>query len=110
VVSDFPMPQGVDWPSASDVIQMRENARVSNLRRLEELTRQNLKLAVEPECVVEFGEPAEKILQVAEKVKSDAIILALHRSTRLGAVCHMPWATAYEVVCGACCSVLTVRN
>jgi len=109
VVCDVPMLQGVDWPSASDVIQMRENARVSNLCRLEELTFRNLKLAVTPEFVVEFGDPAEKILQVAEKVKSDAIILGLRRSTRVGAVSHMPWATAYEVVCGARCSVLTVR-
>jgi len=110
VISDFPMPRGVDWPSANDVIQMRENARVSSLRRLEDLTSQSLKLSITPECVVEFGEPADKILEVAKTVQSDAIVLGLHRTTRIGAVSHMPWAAAYEVVCGACCSVLTVRN
>lgn len=110
VISDIPMPKGVDWPSANDVIQMREKARVSSLRQLEDLTCQNLKLTITPECVVEFGEPAEKILQVANALQSDAIILGLHRKTRIGAASHMPWATAYEVACGACCSVLTVRN
>jgi hypothetical protein len=36
--------------------------------------------------------------------------LGLHRATHIGTASHMPWATAYEVVCGAGCSVLTVRN
>lgn len=110
VISDIPMPEGVDRPSANDVIRMRENARSSSLRRLEDLTCQNLKLAIKPECVVEFGEPAEKILQVANTLHSDAILLGLHRTAHVSAVSHMPWATAYDVVCGAGCSVLTVRD
>ncbi|HXY09778.1 MAG TPA: hypothetical protein VEI52_18185 [Terriglobales bacterium] len=70
---------------------------------------QKPKLAATPEFVVEFGTPAAKILHTANTFKSDAIILGLHRSARIGAASHMPWATAYEVVCGAGCSVLTVR-
>jgi hypothetical protein len=74
------------------------------------LVTQNSKLTVAPEFVVELGMASNKILEVANTLKSDAIILGLHRKSRIGAVSHLPWATAYEVVCGACCSVLTVRN
>ena len=110
VISETPMPEGLLLPSAGDVMQMREKARLSNLRWLEELLCQTPKLAATPDFVVEFGGPAEKILQTANRLKCDAIILGLHRSAHISAASHMPWATAYEVVCGACCAVLTVRN
>jgi len=110
VVPAVPMPEGVNRPTADDVIEMREKVRVTNLRRLQELTLQNQKLAVLPELIVEFGSPSEEILKAADAFKVDAIILGLHRSTHIGTASHLPWATAYEVVCGAGCSVLTVRN
>jgi nucleotide-binding universal stress UspA family protein len=110
VVPDIPMPEGVNRPTADDVTQMREKVRVASLRRLEDLTLQNPKLAITPEVIVEFGSPSEEILKAANAFKTDAIILGLHRSTHIGTASHMPWATAYEVVCGAGCSVLTVRN
>ncbi len=110
VLPAVPMPEGRNRPTAGDVTQMRENAYLASLRRLEELTLQNPKLAVKPEFLVEFGSPSEKILQAAHTLKADAIILGLHRSTHIDTKSHMPWATAYEVVCGAGCSVLTVRN
>jgi len=110
VVPAVPMPEGVNRPTADDVIEMREKVRVTNLRRLQELTLQNPKLAVLPEFIVEFGSPSEEILKAADAFKVDAIILGLHRSTHIGTASHLPWATAYEVVCGAGCSVLTVRN
>jgi nucleotide-binding universal stress UspA family protein len=91
-------------------MQARENARMGSLRRLEELLSQNAKLTVKPDFLVEFGSPSEKILQAADTLKADAIILGLHRSTHIDTKSHMPWATAYEVVCAAGCSVLTVRN
>ncbi len=110
VVPIIPMPENVNRPSAEDVMQARENARIGSLRRLEELTLQNVQLTLRPEFLVEFGSPTEKILQAADVLKADAIILGLHRSTHIDTKSHMPWATAYEVVCGAGCSVLTVRN
>jgi len=91
-------------------MQVRENARMASLRRLEELTAQNAELAVKPEFMVEFGLPGEKILQAADTLKADGIILGLHRSAHIGTASPMPWATACEVVCRARCPVLTVRN
>ena len=110
VVSEVPMPEGFSRPTAADVLRQQEMVRAANLRRLEELTSRNPKLAIAPEFVVEFGSPADEILQVADTLQTDAIILGLESSTRGGAVSHMPWATAYDVACGAGCAVLTVRN
>jgi nucleotide-binding universal stress UspA family protein len=109
VMSDIPMPSNL-LPSADDVMQMQTKGRANSLQRLKDLVTQNSKLTVAPEFVVELGMASNKILEVANTLKSDAIILGLHRKSRIGAVSHLPWATAYEVVCGACCSVLTVRN
>lgn len=110
VVPVVPMPEGFHWYTAGDVTQMRENARITSLRRLEELTLQHPELTVKPEFLVAFGMPSEKILQTAETLSADAIIMGLHRTMHVGSASHMPWATAYEVVCGAGCPVLTVRN
>ncbi|MGA2371357.1 MAG: universal stress protein [Candidatus Korobacteraceae bacterium] len=110
VVAVVPMPEGVTRPSADDVMQAREKTHTARIRQLTEWTLQTPKLAIEPEFLVEFGLPSEKILQAANDLKADAIVLGLHRSTHIGTAAHMPWATAYEVVCGAGCSVLTVRN
>jgi nucleotide-binding universal stress UspA family protein len=112
VVPPVPMPEGFHWCTAGDLMQMRENARIASLRKLEELT-QNATLEVRPEFVVEFGSAkptSETILETAHNLKADSIIMGLHRSAHIGATSHMPWATAYEVVCGAGCPVLTVRN
>jgi len=109
VMSEIPMTDNL-LPTANDVMQMQEKARATSLCRLNELVSRSAKLAVAPEFVVELGDPAEKILEVANRLKSDAIILGLHQKSRIGAASHMPWATAYEVACDACCAVLTVRN
>jgi nucleotide-binding universal stress UspA family protein len=110
VLPAVPMPEGLNLPISGDVMQMRENARIASLRRLEELVSPKTELAVKPEFVVEFGSPSEKILQTAETLVVDAIIMGLHRSTHISTASHMPWDTAYKVVCGAGCPVLTVRN
>jgi nucleotide-binding universal stress UspA family protein len=109
VAPEVPLPKGVLRPFPIDVVETREGVRILALSRLQELTRQNPKLVLEPECVVDFGAPAEKILETAERFKTDAIFLGLHSSARTAVVSHMPWATAYDVVCRAGCSVLTVR-
>lgn len=112
VVAGVPIPEGNRWYTAGDVMRMQENARVASLRRLEELTR-NATLEVKPEFIVEFGSASpvsKKIMEAAENLRVDVIIMGLHRSTHVGTAAHMPWATAYEVVCAADCPVLTVRS
>lgn len=110
VVPAAPMPEGSGLYSADNPTLMRENARMASMRRLEQLPMYDEELALELEFLVEFGFPTEKILQVASDLKVDFIIMGLHRSTHIGTASHMPWTTAYEVICGAGCPVLTVRR
>lgn len=105
-----PLPERVSSCTPGDVMQMREKARAATSHRLQQLTSESEKLAVKPEFLVEFGFPSEKILHVALKLKVDAIILGLRRSTFTGMASHVPWAIAYEVVRGAGCPVLTLRG
>jgi nucleotide-binding universal stress UspA family protein len=110
VAPEVPMPEGFHWSTADDLMEMREHTRMANLRRLKELTSANTELAIKPEFMVEFGLPGERILHVAETLNADAIIMGLHRSAHIATASHLPWAVAYEVVCGAGCPVLTVRK
>jgi nucleotide-binding universal stress UspA family protein len=98
------------WYTANDVMHARENARIANLQRLEELLSQDTELEIKPEFRVEFGAAGEMILHTAASLNADAIIMGLHRSVHISTASHMPWATAYEVVRRAGCAVLTVRS
>jgi nucleotide-binding universal stress UspA family protein len=110
VVPAAPVPQIPGWYSASEIMLMRENARQACARRLEQLMPREEETPIESAFVVQFGMPSEKILQVALDKGVDLIILGLRRASLAGTISHMPWATAYEIVCGAGCPVLTVRQ
>lgn len=82
------------------------------LRQLEEMSL-TAPLEIRPETLIEFcpvGPISEKILQVAAKLKAELIIMGLRRFKHAAPASHLPWATAYEIVCGAGCAVLTVRR
>ena len=110
VIPAPPIPQIPGWYSASEVVLMRENARMACVRQLDQLVPRDPEVPVEFEFAVQFGIPSEKILQIALNKGADLIILGLRRPSLINPVSHMPWATAYEVVCGAGCPVLTVRQ
>jgi nucleotide-binding universal stress UspA family protein len=112
VIPSIPMPADPLWATPSYVAQRQETARKARLRWLEELTR-NATLEVRPEFRAEFesaSSVSEKILEAAERLRVDLIIMGLHRSIYIGTASHMPRTTAYEVVCRAGCPVLTVRS
>ena len=111
VLPFVPPLSGSRWYTANDVIEMRENAHRDGLQRLQELTR-NARLQAKADFVVESSASpiSEKILDVAERFKVDVIIMGLHRSAHISMASHVPWTTAYEVVCGAGCPVLTMRS
>ena len=107
----MPLPEGFHWSkTAGDVTLMQDDARAVSLQLLQELAQHNDPLTLEPQFVVKFGQPSKKILQVADTLKADLIIMGLNRSTHIDTVSHMPWATAYDVVRSATCPVLTVRK
>jgi nucleotide-binding universal stress UspA family protein len=79
--------------------------------RLRNLVPKGAKLTSQPEVVVEYGPPAERILGVAEELAMDLIVLGVKRTPlHFEASPHLPLATAYKVVRQAVCPVLTVRG
>jgi len=64
-----------------------------------------------PEYFVERGDPAERILDLANLREVDLIVLGAQPERGMpGAARHLPIATAHKVVAHAKCPVLTVRS
>ncbi len=79
------------------------------LRRLRELIPESAGLYHAPETLLEFGDPAERILRDAADRDADLLVLGAHPRARTGAT-HLPWSTAHQVIANATCPVLTVRG
>jgi nucleotide-binding universal stress UspA family protein len=63
-----------------------------------------------PEVAVEYGEPAERIVEAAKERKVDLIVLGVRSAAgHLGAATHLEQAIAHKVVVHAHCPVITVR-
>jgi nucleotide-binding universal stress UspA family protein len=62
------------------------------------------------EFAISFQFPAEGILEVAESYHADLIVMGVRHGDTPRLASHLPWTTAYDVVCGATCPVLTVRG
>jgi nucleotide-binding universal stress UspA family protein len=67
-------------------------------------------LRCEPRAFVESGAAAERILDLAEELAVDLIVLGPRRAVRLSFGSHLPMATAYKVVSQAGCPVLSVHG
>ncbi len=90
--------------------RLREETRRTGLQHLRESLPPDAQLVLPAEFRVEFGDPARKILETADAVEADGIVLGLCRSPAAETGSPMPWSTAYQVVCGARCAVVTVRS
>lgn len=75
-------------------------------KRLKELVPQVRKERCDLNFVVAFGSAATQILELAEKLPADMIVLGSRRTTGLGG--RLPGSTAYPVISNALCPVLTV--
>ncbi|MGB7586864.1 MAG: universal stress protein [Terriglobales bacterium] len=63
-----------------------------------------------PQYYVEFGSPAERILEVAAKLQIELIVLGVRGTRYPRMAAHMPGPTAYDVVSHARCPVLVIRG
>jgi nucleotide-binding universal stress UspA family protein len=108
MLSPIPAIEGHRWYTAGDVVEMRGAAESDARKRLQQLIA-NAPLAVELQFVVHFGEPADGILQAASELHAEAIVMGLKCRSHIETMSHLPWSTAYDVVCNAVCPVLTVR-
>lgn len=81
------------------------------MHQLYELVPQDAKLWSRPQPTIRFGDPAERILEVAEEHDSDLIVLGIRgTASHLGVSTPPVRATAHKVVVHAECPVLTVRG
>lgn len=80
------------------------------LYRLGELVPADAELWCHPETILEYGNPAERILAAARERGADLIVIGVRGARgHLGAATHLERATAHKVVAGADCPVLTVH-
>jgi len=96
-------------PQSDEAIAIAQQRVTEALRRLEEAVPRGTHLWCDPYCLVEEGNPAEKILEVASKYSVNMIVLGI-RPHSLGLATHLARRTAHRVVVGATCPVLTVRG
>ncbi|HEV2386091.1 MAG TPA: universal stress protein [Candidatus Acidoferrales bacterium] len=75
---------------------------------LRELVPRATELWCEPKVYVEPGGPAEKILEMAEELEVDLIVLGTKRQPEVPSPIHPPLAAAYRVVTEAICPVMTI--
>lgn len=82
----------------------------ATVRQMKQLVPMEAEAWCKPHYLTEIGEPAQKILQVAELSKADLIVLGVKRVYRALGVTHIPWTTAHKIIAEARCPVLTVRG
>jgi nucleotide-binding universal stress UspA family protein len=81
------------------------------IHRLYEIIPVNAELKIPPQVSVEYGEPADRIVEVAKERGADLIVLGVRDAAgRLGAATHLERAIAHKVVAHAPSPVLTVRG
>jgi len=80
------------------------------LRRLKELVPEDADLQYAPETLLEFGDPAKRIVQEANDREADLLVLGARAIHEMTGTTHLPWSTAHQVIAHATCPVLTVRG
>jgi nucleotide-binding universal stress UspA family protein len=93
--------------TANDVLRLRSQEKLRAFERLHSLASRST--AVNPLCMVQFGEAADSILSSAERITAKTIVLGLKPKPFADVVSHLAWSVASRVVSESCCSVLTVR-
>lgn len=100
----IPKLEPCDLVKASDVAE-------STRKLLHKLVPAEAEAWCKPEYFVEEGNPAEKILDMAQLREPDIIVLGVRAEAGVpGAATHLPIATAHKIVSQAICPVLTVRG
>jgi len=87
------------------------DVQASSMQLLRKLVPDEAEAWCKPEYFVQCGDPAERILDLANLREVDLIVLGTQPERGIpGASTHLPIATAHKVVAHAKCPVLTVRE
>jgi nucleotide-binding universal stress UspA family protein len=90
--------------------RLRQTSAAEAMHRLHDVVPKDAKLEFPAEVIVDYGEPAERIVEIAKKCGADLIVLGVRKSAHLGAATHLERAVAHKVVAHAPCPVLTARG
>lgn len=110
VLPAAPIPENFHWSTAGDLSQMRIQAQLASQKQFEQLVVPKVPRESQMEFIVRFGIPSEQILQACHGLQADLLILGLHSAKHAETVSHLPWVRAYEIVRGANCPVLTLKD
>ena len=81
------------------------------IHRLEQIVPHDAGLWCRPEYLVQIGDAAERILEIARLRHAQLIVLGAKCVLDYSSACtHIPWSTAHKVIAHANCPVLTVRG
>lgn len=81
------------------------------IQRLYDTVPENAELSIPPEVAIEYGQPAEKIIEAAAQRSVDLIVLGVRAARgHVPSATHVERATAHEVVAHAACPVMTIRE
>jgi nucleotide-binding universal stress UspA family protein len=96
----------IEEPLNSFPIQSEIEARL--LQDMQSLLPKDADLSFHPQFRIEYGTPAECIVETAHSVEANLMVLGARRKLVLAD--HLPWLTLSKVVREAGCGVLVVRN
>ena len=97
-------------PNVTEDPQVITRYEQSFTQQLQELLPKSPDMPLQQEFRVEFGVPADCILNVAADSAVDLIVMGVHGTDSLARLGHHLGTTAYHVVSEARCPVLTVRG
>lgn len=98
-------------PEQQEAERRFELSAAEAFHQLYESVPKSARLRFSPEVALEYGEPVERIIETAEKLAADLIVLGIRDpSKRLGAPKQPERKTARRVAAYAGCPVLTVRG
>lgn len=89
-------------------VEQRPDEEQSIMHQMLELIPPGVGLHCLPLFRVERGDPVKRILEVAEDINADLIILGAKKRTSLAG--HLPHTKAYQVISAASCPVLTIKS
>ena len=78
--------------------------------RLKRLIPEDADLFCSPEVLIEYGPPAKRILETAQREHTDLIVMGVHKPKYSGLASHAPHDVAYDVISQAPCPVLTLTS
>ena len=98
-------------PARADELVNASQLQAASERKLRDLAPRESGSFAAPDFLVEQGSAADKILEVAERVHADLIVLGVREASGLpGAATHLPIAVVHKVIAEANCPVLAVHS